>query len=240
MRTAYLLTALIISLLSCWHEPEPYVVPEKGNWYVLQAPTNMPIYAVVGNLDSTLLLSTMSNEIYYTTDRGKSWKMASFNQPNASGIMGFAARKDTIWAMTTARGGEDGTFTYFDNPVYFSLDGGRNWKHKYRIGNIRVRYKLATSRTGIQYTVEESSTPYAKDPQNATLRETTGIVSSDGRLLPLPDRHQTKSLYLDSQQRIYVCNSAAVCGPKNDAKFCGTDDNSRYRGVIYISKQSQP
>ncbi|MBO0940081.1 hypothetical protein J2I47_26285 [Fibrella sp. HMF5335] len=240
MRTSYLLTAIIISLLSCQQEPEPYAIPEKGGWYVLQSPTNQPIYAVLGNIDSTLLLSTLSNEIYYTTDKGKSWQMATFNQPNPEGIMGFAARKDTIWAMTSARGGEDGTFTFFDNPVFYSLDSGRSWKHKYRIGEIRTRYKVATSPSGIQYTVEESSTPYAKDPQNALLQETTGIAATDGRLLPLPDRHQTKGLYLDSQQRLYVCNSAPVCGPKNDAKFCGTDENSRYRGVLYISKQPQP
>ena len=207
---------------------------------MLQSPTNTPIYAVFGNLDSMLLLSTLANEIYYTTDKGKSWQTSTFNQPNPEGVMGFAARKDTIWAMTSARGGEDGTFTYFNNPVFFSLDGGRSWKHKYRIGEIRIRYKVATSPAGIRYTVEESSTPYAKDPQNASLRETTAIAATDGRLLPLPDRHQTKSLCLDSQQRLYVCNSAPVCGPKNDAKFCGTDENSRYRGVLYISKEPQP
>lgn len=221
-------------LMGCQHEKN--VLPDYPGWYALKVPEANAIEAVYGNIDSTLILATITT-IFRTTNRGKSWTEVK-REDVSHGILSLASVRDTIFALDGMTVREDTTIArnhvyYGSDPYLYSVDGGQSWK-LFPLNNRKLSVPTNELKTpsGRIYTIDELLTPQMP---GSWYRETVGIRVSDGRQLSLPNRQQIRSIYFDSRNRLYVAGSAAVCGGLKDFHFCG-DEN----GVLYVSKQPQP
>lgn len=233
MKSLVVAGLMAISLTACRHEQSTVinVTPEDPNWYVLKAPEARPIEGVYGNIDGTLVVTT-GPRIYQTKDKGKTWVTANYKEP--IGLFGFASKQDTLLALNTKSGiGPTPTDvkTYATNASYYSVDQGISWL-PYRAGQyanpIIVPLNRVNATSGTEYRIDEKFIPYGT---NSYYYETVGVKTSQGKMLRLPQTHQIKSLYFDSQSRLYVAASAAVCGGTMFT-YC-SDEN----GVLYVSKQ---
>lgn len=239
MKRLYLLGLLILALSACKRnapaEPEPEFKPrETEDWLILTAPEEREVWGVFGNIDSTLLITT-GYKIYYTQDRGNSWQESDYKP--GSGVFGITSLADTLYALTTQRGYPVNGISYAINPQFQSIDGGKTWIPSF---NRRAYESIALPRNqtqtanGLIYSIDQELTAVCTSCSNYYL-ETPGFKTPQGRKVLLPEQHQLQSIYLDSQQRLYLSGSAAVCGGVGNMSFC-----KGHRGVIYISKKALP
>jgi len=210
--------------------------PEYADWYALRAPENRAIQAVAGNIDSTLVISTLFS-IYQTKDRGKTWLPTNYK--DRIGVQGFLQRGDTLLAMTASSGAATPTsIAYAINPTYFSLDKGATWQPYRWRGRYnqepRAILNRVTSPAGISYEMELRLTP-TQPGSSSSYVETIGITNALGARLVLPHDHTMTSIAFDKQSRLYVTASAVLCGSLNKAAPCGEQN-----GVLYVSKKPQP
>lgn len=238
----------ILSLLSC-RDDSPTAVDtvasEYNDWYVLKAPADRAIEGVWGDVDKTVLISTMFT-IYRTTDRGKSWQQVLQSQIGMPGIVQY---RDTLFtAGGTASGIRNGEYTeVLIHTSHFSVDDGRTWlpyksynpafEASLPSGVIAKRF-LRNSIHASDGTTYRINRVYLDSP-TATLGpfETPGVITSTGRRIDLPQLHQLKSLYLDSQERLYIAGSDAVCGQGQNFRFCNSQGG---RGIVYVSRKPRP
>jgi hypothetical protein len=65
------------------------------DWIKLEIPAGREAYAIAGDLDKTLLVTTWT-KAYYTSDKGKTWQESK----NFNGhVPGLFERNDTIFSM---------------------------------------------------------------------------------------------------------------------------------------------
>ena len=234
MKNSLLVVFVLFVAVSCQRDKEE-VQPEYENWYPLKAPIPKYVEAVHGDIDGTVVIATMFN-VFWTNDRGKTWTESRYDAPISFGISGFVTTNDTLILL----GGIDhsDSVSYAVNIYLYSIDKGVSWQ---RFKSLRGRrdkatLNIVTTPSGDTYRIKKTYTPVTKGTYTTLYPEIEGLLSSDGRLLKLPARQQTKSLYLDTKQRIYVAGSGPICGTSpNEFNACG-DEN----GVVYISKQPVP
>jgi len=213
--------------------PEPADTPD---WYVLQSPDARPIESVAGDLDGTLVISTMFH-IYQTKDRGRTWQLSDYQ--DKQGILGFGVVQDTLLALRSTTGASLPTSTeYAILPEFASLDQGATWVryHDHRHYNgpmLLVARNRALSPSGTEYHIDYRLTPTAPNSGSSYV-ETIGITSTAGNYLSLPQRHNITSLSFDARARLYVTASAALCGTLEKFAYCGPEN-----GLLYVSKKPQ-
>lgn len=228
---------LLGTLGACRNQLDEQPAPEYADWYALKSPEARAIEAVTGDIDGTLIITTRYN-IYRTTDRGKTWAVS---HPSNLGIFGFVTHNDTLFTLTGGRGSVvDSTTAYSVNPTHYSADQGRTWQLYYfkqstaSFADVRVPRNRVRTSSGIDYRIATETVPFSPGSTTAYLYE-IGIQPNRGPLLPLPQEHQIKSIYLDSKGRLYVAASAPLCGQRPDRTFCGEQN-----GLLYISKKPLP
>ncbi|MDR6194919.1 hypothetical protein QE357_001971 [Siphonobacter sp. BAB-5404] len=234
----FCLLILLLSILNACKSDEPEIATldpilpiELDEWVVLTAPQNGPVDAVFGNIDSTLIIS-QANQLYRTVDKGKTWKATRYK--SHASIYGFSASGDTLNAYSSLLKIQDNPELYIASPKYYSLDNGNTW-HERTIDEYFNRphaglKKAITAANGITYKIVEQQKTNLP-PTSAPYVEKVGLQTSDGRLIYLPEEIGVLGISLDSQQRVYLACSAALC----KGQYC----NSR-RGQIYISKKALP
>ncbi|WP_247233627.1 hypothetical protein [Telluribacter sp. SYSU D00476] len=232
MKTSTLTGLLMLSLAACVGPIDDTIVAEPSDWYVITAPEARPIEAVHGTIDGTLVITT-GPRIYTTRDKGKTWHTANYKEK--VGLFGFMESGDTLIVLSTKRiekSNSTESRSYAMLPSFYSLDQGMNWlpyKQRYDHESVKVPLNRVKSGTGTEYAINYKEVKY----QDANYIETVGIISSTGKEINLPLKHQLSSLYCDKQSRLYVCASAPVCEGGADFSYC--DDAN---GTLYISKGS--
>jgi hypothetical protein len=239
MKKLFLVIIVILTTCQCGDKKD--ILPEYKDWYVLKSPEPRDVQAVYGNIDSTLLIITLTN-VYFTKDRGMSWVKAKMPISTA-GLFSFASSADTLFVLNGKLTASNGPTILTSDPDYYgvdpleySVDGGVNWQIYSRVrARIRISLNKLKTRSGTLYSIDELYTPVTTGATDSYYVETVGIKVSDGRKLDLPQRQQVRSIYFDSKSRLYISGSAPICGALREFAFCG-DQN----GLIYVSKQSQP
>ncbi|PQA59679.1 beta propeller repeat protein [Siphonobacter curvatus] len=242
MKTFYLLTFLVVAFFSCKPDsknPDKAGQPrETQDWLILTAPEEREVWGVYGNIDSTLVIST-GYKLYYTQDRGKSWHKSDYSV--MAWVMAFAPRADTLFTLSSQWSSSAYPEKYAANPGDYSTDQGKSWfsipPRTLTIAqrdSLRVPRNRLKAANGVVYEIDQLLTPTCPNCSSSYV-QTIGYKTSTGRRVALPQEHQIQSIYLDSQQRLYISGSAAVCGGIKDFKFCDGQ-----RGVIYISKKPLP
>ena len=241
---------LIILAVSCQKSKDAdTILPEYADWYVLKSPIDHPVDGIWGDIDKTLIL-TSGYTVFRSTDRGQNWQPVSRTSSGAVGAIQF---RDTLFVFTGQRNQTVGgtSQSFWGNVQTFSVDDGKTW-NPYRRYNPTFDSHPSVSPTPLLLLLNPVSTPTGlsyrinevyRDGPTATVGplETPGVLASGKRRIDLPNLHQLKSLYLDSQERLYISGSDAVCGRGRsygeDFAFC----NSRGGwGVVYISKKPRP
>lgn len=239
---------LMLAALACNRSDTSVMTPnndtvpaEYPNWYVLKAPIDREIEGVWGDIDKTLLISTMFT-IYRSTDRGQHWELV---KQQSNGMFSVVQYNDTLFTMSGLQ--NDSALTSPDN---YSVDDGKTW-NPYRRYNPGLEYiprpGVFNRYLEINPVVASNGTSYRinrvfLDGPTATtgVFETPGVVTAAGRRIDLPNLHQLNSLYLDGQQRLYIAGTDAVCsraGTSGPFAFCNSQQG---RGIVYVSKRPMP
>lgn len=248
--------SLLLLALSCKKAPADIVDPEHDtvlaeypDWYTLKAPVDKAIQGVWGDRDKTVLITT-GFAVFRSTDQGRHWQEVLPQQ--SIGIFGIVQNQDTLFTMSGLNNQSAGD-TYQQVLVHanhYSLNDGVTWQ-PYTRRNPLLRdtpvYGAVDKRLLINPVITSTGTQYRinrvfLDGPSATSGqfETPGVVTSDGRRVDLPQLHQLNGLFLDSQQRLYVAGTDAVCGRGKTGEPFSFCNSKQGRGVVYISKHPLP
>ncbi|GAB3993356.1 hypothetical protein GCM10028807_28380 [Spirosoma daeguense] len=237
---------LIALILSCKPESDTVsprndtVLADYKDWYVLKSPIDKSIEGVWGDWDKTLLIST-SFAIFRSTDQGKHWQQV---HQQSIGMFGVVQYRDTLFTMNGLLGYR--ALIHADN---YSVDDGKTWQPYQRKGNLAFDYIPSLGYNGFPINPVNTSTgktykiyqAFLDGPTATTgIFETPGIITSEGRRIDLPQLHQLQSLYLDSQQRLYIAGTDAVCGRGHSGEKFSFCNSKQGRGIVYISKKPLP
>ncbi|WP_338870498.1 hypothetical protein WBJ53_22930 [Spirosoma sp. SC4-14] len=242
-----LLCCLLIAIgLSCQKTQPDTIAPEYHDWYTLKAPIDEPIQAIWGEWEETLLIAT-TYRLFRSTDQGKSWQQVDQQQ---QGISGIVQHQDTLFVMNgITTYGTNGSFRQImSNVAKYSVDEGQTWQvyRKYnpyfdrpRLEPIDQKLYInpVTTKTGTIYTINRE---FITGSATSGTYETPGVITDSGRVIELPQLHQLNSLYLDTQQRLYISGTDAVCGRGHSGQAFSFCNSKNGRGVVYISKNPLP
>lgn len=238
---------IVVLILSCKKDEPVFVLPTYNDWHVFQSPTDQSIEGVWGDIDKTLLIST-GIDVYRSVDRGKTWQEVLGN--STIGISGILYHRDTLFTMSGLFNVQKNTVILHQalaNPQHYSLDDGRTWQ-RYSRYNASLEYMRLSEEgkrrlfinpvyvsTGESYSFNKV---YLDDSTHLTRRFVmTGVVTSTGRRVDLPQLHQLRCLYLDASERLYLAGTDAMCRQGEKFVFCNSKEG---RGMVYVSKQSRP
>jgi len=232
--------ALMMVLSSCAKKEVPDVPPTFSDldWTRLEIADGREAHAVYGNIDDTLMVSTLT-EIYQTTDKGKTWKKTKVNnQP----IYGFLSVKDTIFGLQ-ANGLKDkdnhklATFSQ-----YFSLDKGFTWDWCGKFGVSEQRSQEFASvfvNNQLKIKLKENLEAFDGGPANGSgyvLKSDIEVFKNGtSKILAVPFNNQLTNLHLDKSGRLYVSATRSI-HDKNTGKYVSTEKN--HPAIIYISKKN--
>ena len=216
--------------------PEAPKVFDDPNWTRIEIANGREAHAVYGNIDDTIMVSTLT-EIYQTTDKGKTWlKTRVNNQP----IYGFLAVKDTIFALqaNSLKNKLNEKLATFSQT--FSLDKGFTWDWS-------AKYNIPQERSDLYATVKLSDQTIIKlkenlEPINGSANSAY-VLKSDieifrrgfSEILEVPFNNQLTNLHLDSAGRLYVSATRSI-HDKKTGKYVSTEEDQP--AIIYISKQN--
>lgn len=243
MRNIFLLLATFMAAASCVQNDSRVVQPvgttEDPDWIKLEIPTGREAYAIAGDLNKTLLVTTWT-KAYYTTDQGRTWKESkNFDGP----IPGLLVRNDTTFALHITRYDRQGKLLGAWDALHFTADYGRTWEYysKYYKNYLDDVKPIGTvkSPTGTVYTIQSHSTPTGPGSTTAFINPSE-IKKQDGlsqETIRFPFKHRLINLHLDSQNRLYVAASGSTYQPENNGFFCCTDT---MRAVVYVSRRPFP
>ncbi|WP_041257880.1 hypothetical protein [Fibrella aestuarina] len=212
---------------------------ENADWIRLEIPTGREAYAIAGDIDQTLLVTTWT-KAYYSSDRGKTWQVSKdFQGP----IPGLYVRNDTTFALHARRYNREGSLLGAWDALYYSPDYGKSWEwysktYKNYLDEVKP---IATIRStnGIVYTIKQNSTPTAPGSNVATVNPSVIIrqEANTQNTIRFPFQHNLMNLYLDGKNRLYVAASGGTYQPETNSFFCCTD---AMPAVVYVSKRPLP
>jgi len=232
-----IITAICFIIASCKKDNKSPVVTnqEDPNWIKLEIPNGRVAYAVAGNIDDTLLVTTWT-KAYFTTDKGKTWQESkNFNGP----IQGLYTNKDTVMSLLLTSGLElEGTLKA-SVVQFYTLDMGKTWN---RYLDYRRAQKISkpigivqSMQNKVTYTLKYNTKPVSAN-SNAYIHGPTTILR-DGKSLDLPFKVRIENLYVDSNDHLYV---AARGGVYNQEKDTFTDNSDNTPAIIYVSRKALP
>lgn len=232
--------ALMMVLSSCAKKELPVGPPafNDPNWTRVEIANGKEAHAIYGNIDDTLMVSTLT-EIYQTTDKGKTWKKTKVNhQP----IYGFLSVRDTIFAL------EANSLKNKDNQVlatfsqFFTLDKGFTWKRcsQYNISEQRAQeFATASLDNQIKFKLKENIEPFKGEPANGSgyiLKSDIEVFKNGfSKILSVPFDNQITNLHVDEAGRLYVSATRAIYDKKT-GRFASAEKNEP--AIIYISKKN--
>ena len=218
---------LMLMLCACEEQDVPEEKADDSDWIRLEIPEADEAYAVFGDIDHTLAVTT-AGKAYYSTDRGKTWQMSRDFQ---GVVYGLHYVDDTLFALHASGRNDLGDATA-SLPQHYSLDSGKVW-HNYkglRQYDLRVVVSVDTTSNGDIYKLEE----HIADNGYVNPSEVLKIKSTGPTTLDFPPRHNLHSLYLDASNRLYIAASGDRHNPEDNTLFCC------YDALVYVSRQPSP
>ncbi len=232
MKRLYWIILWVLGFASCKPDTQEITSPlDYKDWVAIVSPEPKAVEAVYGSIDSLLVIST-GLQIYYTTNYGKTWSKS--NQGH-SGVRGFIAHGDSLFALTTEYQWTGNPTVYANSAQMVSLDKGVSWKVMPRPTDLFVPRNRVAAPNGTTYEIDEVRTPTRPGATSTFWVDYPGVKTSNSRHLSIPEMHQIKSIRLDSKGRLYVAASAPICERRENFAFC-KDKNS----VIYVSRKPLP
>ncbi len=218
-------------------------VPEDPDWMRLEIPNGREAYAIAGDLDKTLLVTTWT-KAYYTTDRGKTWQESKdFQGP----VPGLFVLRDTVFSLQAS--GQDSTGQpYASSAQYFTANYGRTWQHSSQHYTTYAGYQFYSQLSqplgvvqtagGVTYRIKRNFTPTSPG-STAFYINPSELLKEDQagtRTIQLPAMHQLYNLHLDAGNRLYVAASGGTVTEKNRINCCG----ERTPAIVYVSRKPLP
>ena len=198
---------LLVILVSCDDENPS---PNQVQWESIEFPGENVIYAVYGDLDEYLLVSTPT-KILRTVDGGKTWTSV---KSVADPIGNFSPLNDDLYAVSN--------FT-----DYISHDDGQTWEA------LEFDYELYPNSRDFGDT--KGTLYQVVDHYDGELGLPTSFLRSINRGNSweniFPDKRMFYSWHLDGNGRVYVGTSGSTW----DGQFF-SDDNPQFRAYLYFMK----
>jgi len=198
---------LLVILVSCDDENPS---PNQVQWESIEFPGENVIYAVYGDLDEYLLVSTPT-KILRTVDGGKTWTTV---KSVADPIGNFSPLNDDLYAVSN--------FT-----DYISHDDGQTWEA------LAFDYELYPHSRDFGDT--KGTLYQVVDHYDGELGLPTSFLRSINRGNSweniFPDKRMFYSWHLDGNGRVYVGTSGSTW----DGQFF-SDDNPQFRAYLYFMK----
>jgi hypothetical protein len=231
-----IITAIAFIIVSCKKDKSPVVTnQEDPNWIKLEIPKGNVAYAVAGNIDDTLLVTTYT-KAYFTTDKGKTWQESkNFNGP----IQGLYINKDTVMSLLLTGGVELEGTAKASVAEYYTLNMGKSWNRYLDYQRAQKIIKpigiVQSAQNKITYELKYNTKSVSAN-SNAYTHGPTAILR-DGKSLEIPFKVRIQNLYLDSNDRLYVAASGGVYDKEKDT-FTFNEGNTP--AVIYVSRKALP
>jgi hypothetical protein len=230
--------AVMVVLSSCAKKEVRDVPPtfNDPNWTRIEIADGKEAHAVYGDIDGTLMVSTLT-EIYQTTDKGKTWLKTKVNhQP----IYGFMSVKDTVFALqaNSLKNKDNELLATFSQ--YFTLDKGFTWKRcsQYNVSEERSQeFATIALDNQVKIKLKENLEPVNGNPNhNYILKRDIEIFEKGfSKILTVPFDNQITNLHVDQSRRLYVSATRSI-HDKKTGKSVGAEKNEP--AVIYISKKN--
>ncbi|MBC3795202.1 hypothetical protein [Spirosoma utsteinense] len=243
MRKSSLLLLALTVASSCTNNNiqnvTPHVIREDPDWIRLEIPKGREAYAIAGDIDKTLLVTTWT-KAYYTTDRGKTWKESkNFNGP----VPGLLVRNDTTFSMEARAFSQQGDLVGANIVNYFTANYGETWEsyfkyYKEYLSEIKPIGRVKSTKGSIYY-IKSNSTPTAAGSSSAYVNPSE-VIREDSRgqqAIPFPFKQNLLNLHIDVQNRLYIAASGGTYQSENNTFSCCADDMS---AIIFISKKPVP
>lgn len=225
------------SCIKTGESPVPVVTEtEDPDWIELKIPEGREAYAIAGDIDHTLLVTTWT-KAFYTTDQGKTWNESkNFDGP----IPGLLVRNDTTFALHMRRYGPEGLLGAWD-ALYFSPDYGKTWayylQHYKEYLDDVLPIGTVQSQTGVTYSIKSNSTPINSASAYINPSELVRKDAMGQRQLTFPFKRNLTNVYLDTKGRLYVASSGGTYQPESNTFYCCPKE---YPALVYISRKPLP
>jgi len=248
MKKVSLLIVAVIAMLSCENDTNEFnfmdaIFPDQiGVWKKIEVPNGTVINAISGNIDDTLVVVKDQFEIQFSTNRGQNWQQGL---KQTHGITAFSTHYDTIYAHIGTLGK-----TILDNPIinrmdfgshpgWYSTDNGIQWA----VNSRRNHYDEPVPINFVKYTENDVSF-FVKDVFQIEDGEITNAVDHNVIIkkmgnnctqVDFPIDTYIENLYIDSNNRLYVCLGFAYKLYLNKGANIPLNKRS---GIIYMTDLS--
>jgi hypothetical protein len=231
------LLIIVVGVLSfaCKKDVE-HIDAEANNpdWQKLTIPAGREAFAVAGDIDKTLLVTTWT-KAYYSIDQGKTWELSK----DFSGkVPGLYNRNDTVFALDGTLTDEKG-YQFASDPVnYFTTDYGLHWVNYFIYFNkllvVKLDNKRVTLPSGVSYYIQANTTPVSSsssfvNPSDLYREDKNGRKT----LVNFPFKRELLSLHLDNKNRLYIAASGSTYLEENNNFYCCDDTMP---AIVYVSK----
>lgn len=221
---------LMLLLAACSADDHDHVVNDP-DWLKLEIPNAREAFAVAGNIDDTLMVTTWT-KAYYTIDQGKTWvESYDFQGP----VMGLLEKSDTIFSLHGTLFNVDG-FKYAASGRRYTVDYGDSWTYTHR-PELQQRIGSVKSSSGIEYFLKENLTPVEEGSNTFTVNPTDIMARSAGgeeSRIQFPYKHNILNLYMDMEDRLYIIASGGVYREETNSFLCCSEEMS---AIVYVSRQ---
>lgn len=211
----------------------PIPVFNDENWIQIKVPDAREIYAIAGNIDDTLVISTLNKTFLYTTDKGLTWQQSG-EKIGRPIIPGLLVAKDTVYALIASGVNAKTNRKLAGTSSYYSLDKGITWKFSaYENSHKSMDIGTVTAKNGAVF---ELNYHYGTGNNQGYSLRTTISKTVNGAITPftVPISEQPLNLYIDRNDRLYVTTSGKAFD--NNGFFIGSSYGDP--AYIYISKKA--
>ncbi|NJO00816.1 MAG: hypothetical protein HC880_03200 [Bacteroidia bacterium] len=227
-------------MAACNNEIPVWVPPtdQVDKWIKLEIPGGQAVYAIAGNIDETLLVTTQT-KAYYTIDQGQTWQEARhFGVP----VWGLAAQSGLIVALEGQT--YDQNFnTYATGPArYYTRDYGRSWQSFIELFGTRdpgivMPLEIWITNDGILYQIQSNKNFISPSSFTESASQIYRLEGDEFKLLDFPFVHILRSLYMDANKRLYVAAYGGIYDQFSGRLLYNGPESS---AVLYISKNPLP
>lgn len=207
MKNFILLLVTIVFVISCKkgetnEETDKEIEFSDKHWDRIRIPDGGQLQAVAGDIDDTLLVTTLYNT-YIITDKGTKFSLTTKHLNNTPGLY---VNRDTILALSGTSYDPKLDQHYASVPSYYTLDKGVTWYHTSRPSFYMLRGIVKTKKNVTIQLNYHSGADKNGVGNNFVLR-TTISKNENGNISlldhPIKDE-QPINLYLDKKERLYI------------------------------------
>lgn len=232
MKNRFALALFCFFAIAC--EDHAIYVEEFPDWVKLSIPHGQQAFAIAGDIEKTLLVTTQT-KAYYTTDLGQSWiESKDFQGP----VKALLQRGDTVVAMFGELQYENEVTTASTGYLY-TLDFGKSWHYDESGSYLKrvVPIGIAVSDWGVKYRITPEIMPGIDSLHVAPSQiEKWPHENNQWGPLALPLKVKANNIYLDAKGRLYVAAYSGVYQEQRGIAKC----DSKSPAWVFISKRPLP